>query len=95
MNKEATFEKKVVKHLKDKGCVVIKMQAGPGVPKGFPDRLFLKEGFWGTFEIKASKKSKYQPLQKERIGQLDEMSYSRAVYPENWEEIKAELETML
>lgn len=95
MMREISFEKKVVKHLKDKGCVVVKMQAGPGVPKGFPDRIFFKEGFWGTLEIKASQKALHQSLQKEWIKQLDSMSYSRTVYPENWDKIKTELEEIL
>lgn len=90
--KESAFEKKVVSYLKDKGCKVYKMT---GVETGTPDRLFLKEGFWGFLEVKKSAKEKFQPLQKEKIAFLNDWSYARVVYPENWDEIKEELERIL
>lgn len=92
---EALFEKKVVKYLKSKGCKVFKMRIAPGVDEGTPDRLFLKEGFWGFLEIKASAKSPYKRLQKEKLAFFDDWSYAKATYPENWEEIKAELDGIL
>ena len=92
--RESVFEKKVVKYLKSNGCKVYKM-AGPGVEAGTPDRLFLKEGFWGFLEIKASAKAKFQPLQKEKLQLLDSWSYAKAVYPENWDEIREELDQIL
>lgn len=95
MAAESNLEKKVVRFLKSKGCKVYKMAANPGVPKGTPDRLFLKEGLWGFLEIKASRTSKYQPLQKEQIAFLNNWSYAKAVYPENWDEIREELDQML
>lgn len=95
MAAEATLEQKAVKYLKSKGCFVVKMQAGPGVPKGTPDRLFCKEGFYGWLEFKGSKTAKFQPLQKERVAMLNEWSYARVVYPENWDEVQAELDTLL
>jgi Holliday junction resolvase len=92
--KESVFEKKVVKYLKDKGCKVYKM-SGAGVEIATPDRLFLKEGFWGFLEVKKSKAAKYRPLQKEKIAFLNNWSYAKAVYPENFEDIKKELDDML
>lgn len=92
---ESTFERKVVKYLKSKGCHVFKMRIAPGVGEGTPDRLFLKEGFWGFLEVKASKTAPYKPLQKEKIAFYDKWSYAKATYPENWEEIKAELDNIL
>lgn len=95
MKKESEFEKEVVKYLKSKGCDVFKMRIAPGVAEGTPDRLFLKEGFWGFLEVKASKDAPFRPLQKEKIKKYNDWSYARAVYPENWEEVKAELEKIL
>lgn len=92
MKKESAFEKEVVKFLKSKGCDVFKMRYAP---EGTPDRLFLKEGFWGMLEVKKSEKAPFRPLQPEKIKKFNEMSYAKAVYPENWEEIKNELEKML
>lgn len=90
--KESEFEKEVVKFLKSKGCQVFKMRYAP---EGTPDRLFLKEGFWGMLEVKKSRTAKFQPLQKEKLAFFNDWSYAKATYPENWGEIKAELEVIL
>lgn len=92
MKKESAFEKEVVKFLKSKGCDVFKMRYAP---EGTPDRLFLKEGFWGMLEIKKSKNAPFRPLQPEKLAKYDDWSYAKAVYPENWLEIQVELEMML
>lgn len=92
MKKESAFEKEVVKFLKSKGCDVFKMRYAP---EGTPDRLFLKEGFWGMLEVKKSKDAPFRPLQPEKLKRYNDWSYAKAVYPENWHEIQAELERML
>lgn len=95
MAKEASLQSKLIKYLKSKGCYVIKTQAGPGVPKGAPDVIALKEGFWLAAEIKASKRSKYQPGQKETIAKLSEWSWCKMVCPENYKAIVEELDEWL
>jgi Holliday junction resolvase len=92
---ESKLQSEIIKYLKSKGCFVVKLQAGPGVPQGSPDILALKEGCWLAIEVKASVNSPFQPLQKERLAKLDEWSWARAVYPQNWPEIKAELDSLL
>lgn len=93
---EAAFQGKVIRWLKSKGCFVIKTQAGPATPVGTPDLIALfPGGGWCALEIKASAKSKYQPLQKVTIAKLDAMYFSRAVWPENWDEIKKELDKII
>ena len=92
---ESQLQSNIIKHLKHKGCYVIKHQAGPGVPTGCPDLSFYKEGFYGFIEVKSSKTARFQPLQKETIAKLDNWSWCKVVYPENWQEIKEELEVML
>lgn len=92
MKKESAFEKEVVKFLKSKGCDVFKMRYAP---EGTPDRLFLKEGFWGMLEVKKSEDAPFRPLQPEKLERYNNWSYAKAVYPENWDEIKDELERML
>jgi len=89
---ESNFQSKIVKWLRQKGCFVLILSAVPGVPDGMTDVLALiPGGGWAALEIKASKRSKFRPLQKQTISKLDGMYYARAVYPENWEIIKAEL----
>jgi hypothetical protein len=86
---ESRFQAKVVIWLRQKGCYVI---VTDGRPVGVPDVIALfNGGGWAALEIKKSAKSKFQPLQKITITKLDGMYYSKAVYPENWDEVKTEL----
>lgn len=90
---ESRFQSKVVKWLRQKGCYVI---VTDGLPVGVPDVVALfNGGGWATLECKDSAKSKFQPLQKVTIEKLDKMYYSRAVYPEIWDEVKSELEAII
>lgn len=93
--KEASFQSTVIKWLRKHGCFVMKVQAGPGVPAGTADVFFCKEGFYGWLECKASKTAKKQPHQPEFIKKMDEWSYARFVWPENWAKVQKELGGML
>lgn len=95
MAKESIFQTKVIKWLKGQGCYVIKNSAVTGVPTGCPDVVFFKEGFYGFIEVKASQKAPFQPLQKETLAKLDEWSWAKAVYPENWDAMQKELVFLL
>ena len=91
---EAKLQSDIIKYLRGKHCFVMKC-GGAGVPVGTSDVFFCVEGFYGFIEVKASKKSKFQPLQEEFIDKMIEWSWAKAIYPENWLETKAELERML
>lgn len=96
--KESVLQSSIIKYLKSKGCVVLKVQSGPGVPKGFPDVLALKEGLWLAIEVKAAKSSKFQVGQQAMIKKLGEWSYTYVVYGgknSNWTSVKEELDTVL
>ena len=95
MGKEADFQSKVLKYLRAKGCIAYKMQQNATTRIATPDVFFVKEGFWGAIECKASKNSKFQPGQKEMVKKLDEWSWAKVAYPENWADIKKELDFML
>lgn len=92
---EAKFQASVIKYLRSKGCVVYKMQQNATTRIATPDVLFLKEGFWGAIECKASARAKFQPGQKEMVAKLNEWSYATVAYPANWPEIKKELDVIL
>lgn len=95
MSKESDLQSKIVKYLKAKGCYVIKTRPGVGTPDGCPDIIALCGGLWIAIEVKGSEKAKYQPLQELTLEKLDGWSWAKTAYPENWPEIKAELELML
>lgn len=92
---ESKHQKEVMKWLKQQGCDVYKMHPGMGIPDGTEDVLFLKEGFWGFLECKASKNAEHRPGQDRSVERHSKMSYSRFCYPENWAEIQKELSQML
>lgn len=95
MSVESQLQSKIRKYLKSKKCYVLVIQPQPGIPDGCPDILFMLEGFWGAIEVKASPKSKYQPLQQVTLWMLDDWSWAKRVDPTNWDEVKKELEGML
>lgn len=93
--REATFQSKVVKWLKSQGCVVLKYEQNATTHAGVADVFFCKEGFYGFIETKKSRNAKFQPLQKRFIEKMNEWSYGRVAYPENFDEIKKELRILL
>lgn len=95
MSTEAKLQSEVIKFLRDRGCYVVKLNASVGVPVGAPDVFAVKEGFWCGLEVKASRTARKQPLQAETVSKLDEWSYCKFVWPENWPEVRAELEQIL
>lgn len=95
MAKESDFQSKVIKELKAMGLAVVKNQAGPGVPPGFPDLTAYGEGMYFCLECKASARAKKQPRQDYWVKKLNEWSYAAFVYPANWEKIKAEIAYMV
>ena len=95
MAKESDFQAKVLKWLRSKGCIAFKMQQNATTRIATPDILFIKEGFWGAIECKASAKAKFQPGQKEMVAKLDGWSYAKVAYPGNWKEIQTELSDIL
>lgn len=94
MSIETDLQTKIIKWLRGKGCFVMKC-SGPGTPTGTSDIFFCTEGFYGFIEVKKSAKAPFQPLQPEFLAKMAEWSWAKAVYPENWLEIKVELEFML
>ena len=88
---ENEFQAKLKKELISMfpGCVVTKLDSGD--IQGIPDLLVLYKDKWATLECKKSKKAKKQPNQEYYVNQMNEMSYSRFIYPENKEEVLSEL----
>ena len=89
---ESRLQSDIVKWLRQKGCYVLTITARPGIPDGCPDVIALVAGGgWIALEVKKGPNEKFQPLQKPTIKKLDAMYFSRAVWPQNWAEVKKEL----
>lgn len=95
MSVESNLQSKIRNHLEKKGCYVLVITVGPGIPTGCSDIIFMLEGFWGAIEVKDSPKAKYQPLQEETLEKFNTWSWAKRVDPTNWPVVRAELETML
>lgn len=88
------FQEKLKKELKSRfpGCIITKLDSGD--IQGIPDLLILYKDKWATLENKRSAKATKQPNQEYYVNKMNEMSFSRFIYPENKEEVLDELGEM-
>lgn len=94
MKKESNFQKDLRKELKERfpGCIVTKLDAND--IQGIPDLLILYNNKWATLENKRSAKENKQPNQEYYVNKMDEMSFSRFIFPENKNLVLDELSDM-
>ena len=87
MATESRYQKKLISKLEVlfPGCVVLKND--PAQQQGIPDLTLLWRRFWATLEVKDSADANIQPNQEFFIQQMDEMSFSAFIYPENEREV--------
>ena len=95
MAKESNLQQKITKWLRSQKCFVWKMQQNATTQAGVSDLFFCYEEFYGFLEVKRSKTAKRRPGQEAFVRKMDEWSYARVVWPENWPEIQKELKEML
>lgn len=88
---ESEFESDLMDEIRRnfRGCVIIKNDAN--YIQGFPDRTIFYRDKWAVLELKRSKNEPHQPNQDDYVNQLNYMSFSRFVYPENKDEVLEEL----
>lgn len=92
MKKETDFQSDFIGRLKERfpGCIVVKNDAR--YLQGVPDLTILYNDKWATLEDKREKNAPHQPNQDYYVEKMNNMSFSRFVYPENVEEVLDELE---
>lgn len=88
---ESKFQKELIDEIKSEypGCVILKNDAG--YIQGFPDWTILYEDKWAVLEAKRAKNAAKQPNQEYYVDKLNDMSFSRIIYPENKEEVLKDL----
>lgn len=91
MKLESEFQRNLKKELYEllPGCMILKLD--PNDTQGIPDLLILYENKWATLENKKSAKAKHRPNQDYYVEKMDNMSFSRFIYPENKEEVVEKL----
>ncbi len=84
---EAAYQSKLIRKLQRQfpGCVILKNDSS--YCQGMPDLTFLWGANWATLEVKLSATSVRQPNQEYYVKQLDDMSFSAFIYPENEEAV--------
>lgn len=94
MKRESKFQSGLKNELKEMfpGCIVTKLDSGD--IQGIPDLLILYKNKWATLENKRTAKATKQPNQEYYVNKMNEMSFSRFIYPENKEEVLNELRGM-
>lgn len=92
--RENKFQSDLKKELKSMfpGCIVTKLDSGD--IQGIPDLLILYKNKWATLENKRNAKASKRPNQEYYVNKMNEMSFSRFIYPENKEEVLCELKNM-
>lgn len=88
---ERDFQAGFIKELKNtfEGCVVLKNDSS--YLQGVPDLLVLHKDKWATLEVKKEAKAIRRPNQEYYVDKMNEMSFSRFVFPENKDEVLNEL----
>lgn len=89
---EGDFQSSLISELKNlfPGCMVVKNDSG--YIQGIPDITIFYKNKWATLELKKSKNAKRQPNQKYYVDLMNQMSFSRFIFPENKEEVLNELQ---
>ena len=89
---ESKFQSELIKELKliFPGCVILKNDSS--YIQGIPDLTVLYKDKWAVLECKRKKDVKIRPNQDYYVGKLNEMSFSRFIFPENKEEVLRELQ---
>ena len=89
---EREFQSELIKELKSifDGCLVMKLDSS--YIQGIPDLLVLYKNKWAVLECKKFENAKRQPNQEYYVDRLNNMSFSKFIYPENKEDVLRELQ---
>ena len=89
--REREFQAKFIQELREKlpGSIVLKNDAT--YLQGIPDLPVLYRDRWATLECKRSENEPHQPNQDYYVPLMDDMSFSRFIFPENAEEVLDDL----
>ena len=90
--KENEYQKKLIKTIKNKypDCIIMKEDAS--YIQGLPDLIILKNKKWATLECKKSEKESHQPNQDYYVDKMNQMSFSKFIFPENETEVLEQLD---
>lgn len=88
---ENKFQASLIRELKNEfpGCIVMKNDSS--YIQGVPDLLILHKDKWASLEVKRSSNASHQPNQDYYVDKMNEMGFSRFIYPENKDNVMTDL----
>ena len=91
---ESKFQKELIDEIKDRypGCIALKNDSS--YIQGFPDWTLLYNDKWAVLEVKKERRANKQPNQEYYVNKLNEMAFSRFVFPENKDEVLEDLDAI-
>lgn len=90
--KENKFQSDLKKEIKKRfpGCIVTKLDSSD--IQGIPDLLILYKNKWAALEVKKDASASKRPNQEYYVARMNEMSFSKFIFPENKEDVLNELQ---
>lgn len=90
--KENKFQSDLKKEIKKRfpGCIVTKLDSSD--IQGIPDLLVLYKNKWAALEVKKDASASKRPNQEYYVERMNEMSFSKFIFPENKEDVLNELQ---
>ena len=92
---ESRFQRDLINEIRNRLLDVVVMKMDSGYKQGVPDLLILHGKKWATLECKRDAKASHQPNQDWYVNHMNNMSFSRFIYPENKEAVLQDLITFL
>lgn len=91
---ESKFQKELIDEVKARypGCIALKNDSS--YIQGFPDWTILYKDRWAILEVKKERGAHRQPNQEYYVNTLNDMSFSRFVFPENKDEVLEDLDVL-
>ena len=91
MKKENKYQSELKKKLEKMFPDAMITKEDPTDTQGIPDLLILNGNKWASLETKKSEKEPHQPNQDYYVEKMNNMSFSRFIFPENEESVLNEL----
>lgn len=91
---ESKFQKDFIDKVKVRYPGSIALKNDSGYIQGFPDWTILYKDKWAVLEMKRERGAKKQPNQEYYVDQLNSMSFSRFVFPDNEDEVLEDLDIL-
>lgn len=91
---ESKFQKEFIDKIKTRYPGSVALKNDSSYIQGFPDWTVLYKDKWAVLEMKKERGAKKQPNQEYYVDKLNEMSFSRFVFPENADEVLEDLDIL-